>query len=55
MSRWEDATPFTGSKRKLTTQGDRPKEGPEKGESKSQELEPGLLKFSDLEKRMAWP
>lgn len=41
-----------GSKRELTTQGDGPKEGPEKGESKSRELEPGLLKFSDLETRM---
>lgn len=40
------------SKRKLTTREDRLKEEPERGESKSWELEPGLLKFSNLEKGM---
>lgn len=45
------------SKRKPTYQEDRLKEEPERGESNSWELEPGLLKFSNLEKGMkfAWP
>ena len=45
------------SKKKPTTQEGRLKEEPERGESKRWELEPGLLKFSNLEKgmRFAWP
>lgn len=53
----KDATPFMRSKKKPTTQEGRLKEEPERGESKRWELEPGLLKFSNLEKgmRFAWP